>query len=307
MSDESLHTLVVGISSRALFDLEKENRIFEEDGLSAYSEYQRDNEEVLLEPGTGFPLICALLNLNRKIGEPLVEVIIMSRNDPQTGLRIMHSVDFYSLDITRTAFSGGAPLGDKLKAFNIDLYLSKNERDVQDAAEYGVASALLYNPPESFNPDTDEIRIAFDGDAVIFSEDSELIFRQQGLEAFRDNETMRANDPLPEGPFGRILKTFSHIKERSVEPLVRIALVTARDRITHERVILTLRNWGVNVDEAYFLGGISKEHVLKTFNAHIFFDDQDIHVKSASEHVPSARVPYKKSSGLYEDESVEQD
>ncbi len=306
MPHDSMNSLVVGISSRALFDLEKENRIFEEKGLQAYSAYQRDNERIILEPGTGFPLICALLKLNEKIGEHLVEVVIMSQNNPQTGMRVMHSVDFYNLSITQAAFSGGAALGSNLKSFNVDLYLSKSAKDVQDAAEYGVSAALLYDFPSAFNPDTDEIRIAFDGDAVIFSEDSELIFRQKGLEAFHENETMNADIPLPEGPFGRILKTLSRIKQLSSEPLVRIALVTARGGPTIERVILTLRSWGVAVDEAYFMGGKPKELVLKSFNPHIFFDDQDIHARSASEHVPSGRVPYRMSSQLYEANSEEQ-
>lgn len=297
--------MVIGISSRALFDLEKENDIFEEKGLEAYADFQKNNEERVLEPGTAFPLIEAFLKLNEKLGEHLVEVVIMSQNNPQTGLRVMNSIDFYNLGITRAAFSGGKPLGPYLKAYSVDLYLSKSREDVQDAVDHGIASAQIYAPPEGFNPDADEIRIAFDGDAVLFSEDSEVIFKQQGLDAFLEHERVFADIPLPEGPFGRVLKTLSRIKSLSEpdEQLVRIALVTARDRPAHERVILTLRSWGVTVDEAYFLGGLSKNQVLKAFNAHIFFDDQDKHAGPASEVVPSARVPYKTSSELFEKEA----
>ncbi|MCK5248973.1 MAG: 5'-nucleotidase [Spirochaetaceae bacterium] len=300
MPPDLTDTLVIGISSRALFDLEMENRIFEEEGLNAYADFQRDNEARILEPGTAFPLIEAFLKLNEKLKEHLVEVVIMSQNNPQTGLRVMNSIDFYNLSITRAAFSGGQPLGPFLKAYSVDLYLSKNMEDVQDAVDHGIASAQLYAPPEVFNPDADEIRIAFDGDAVLFSEDSEVIYKQQGLDAFLEHEKVFAELPLPEGPFGRVLKTLSRIKSLSDEKLVRIALVTARDRPAHERVILTLRSWGVTVDEAYFLGGLSKNQVLKAFNAHIFFDDQDKHAGPASEIVPSARVPYKTSSELYD-------
>ncbi len=303
MPPDLTDTLVIGISSRALFDLEMENRIFEEEGLNAYADFQRDNEARILEPGTAFPLIEAFLKLNEKLKEHLVEVVIMSQNNPQTGLRVMNSIDFYNLSITRAAFSGGQPLGPFLKAYSVDLYLSKNMEDVQDAVDHGIASAQLYAPPEVFNPDADEIRIAFDGDAVLFSEDSEVIYKQQGLDAFLEHEKVFAELPLPEGPFGRVLKTLSRIKSLSDEKLVRIALVTARDRPAHERVILTLRSWGVTVDEAYFLGGLSKNQVLKAFNAHIFFDDQDKHAGPASEIVPSARVPYKTSSELYDNDA----
>jgi len=293
-------TLVIGISSRALFDLERENKIFEQEGLDAYARFQTDNESRVLEPGTAFPLVEAFLKLNEKLGEHLVEVVIMSQNNPQTGLRVMNSIDFYNLGITRAAFSGGQPLGPFLEAYSVGLYLSKNPEDVQDAVDHGIAAAQLYAPPEAFNPEADEIRIAFDGDAVLFSEDSEVIYKQQGLDAFLEHEKIFADLPLPEGPFGRVLKTLSRIKSLSTEPLVRIALVTARDRPAHERVILTLRSWGVTVDEAYFLGGLSKNQVLKAFNAHIFFDDQDKHAGPASEHVPSARVPYRTTSELFD-------
>jgi len=292
--------LVIAISSRALFELERENRIFEDEGLKVYADFQKNNESNILEPGPAFPLVEAFLKLNDRVGEHLVEVVIMSQNNPQTGVRVMNSIDYYKLGISRAAFSGGQPLGPFLTAYNVDLLLSKNPQDVQDAADHSIAAALLYPPPENFNPDSDEIRIAFDGDAVLFSDEAEIIYKQQGLDAFLEHETIFAKHPLPEGPFGRVLKTLSRIKDQTKGDVIRIALITARDRFTHERVILTLRSWGVTVDEAYFLGGLPKKEILKAFNAHIFFDDQDRHAGPASEIVPSARVPYRRDSKLHE-------
>lgn len=294
------NALVIAISSRALFDLERENRIFEDEGLEVYADFQKDNEASILEPGPAFPLVEAFLKLNDKLGEHLVEVVIMSQNNPQTGMRVMNSIDYYKLGITRAAFSGGQPLGPFLTAYNVDLFLSKNPQDVQDAADHSIAAAQLYPPPENFNPDADEIRIAFDGDAVLFSDEAEVIYKQQGLDAFLEHEKIFAKQPLPEGPFGRVLKTLSRIKGQRGGGIIRIALITARDRFAHERVILTLRSWGVAVDEAYFLGDLSKKEVVKAFNAHIFFDDQDKHAGPASEIVPSARVPYRSGSELHE-------
>lgn len=298
MPDNISETLVIGISSRALFDLEPENRVYQEEGLEAYTEYQKNHEAHILQPGTAYPLVEALLRINKKLSEDLVEVVIMSQNTPQTGLRIMHSIDYYKLEISRAAFSGGDSLGPFLQAYSVDLFLSRDSADVQDASDHGIAAAQLYAPPMGFNPDADQIRIAFDGDAVLFSEDSELIYRQKGLDAFLENEKIFAEVPLPEGPFGRILKTLSRIKSLSVEPLLRIALVTSRDTLANLRVVHTFQSWGVDVDEAHFLGGMPKDQVLRAFNPHIFFDDQDKYVGPASEYVPSGRVPYKSGSEL---------
>lgn len=288
--------LVIGISSRALFSLEAENRIFEEEGVQAYRKYQRDHENEIIAPGTAFPLIKALLDLNQTTSERrLVEVIIMSRNSPDTGLRIFNSIAHHELDITRAAFTGGRSLAPYLEAFNVDLYLSKSEEDVQAAINAGVAAALIYDPPHHYDPEKTEIRIAFDADAVLFSEDSERIYQEQGLKAFAEHELQNADTPLSEGPFAKLLKILSYLQFGvDVEnPLVRIAIVTARGSPAHERVIRTLRVWDVRVDEAFFLGGLAKDAVLKAFRAHIFFDDQDVHLAAASKVVPSARVPSK--------------
>lgn len=291
--------LVVGISSRALFDLEEENKIYEKKGLKAYSDYQLSHEDEILLPGTGFPLVKALHQLNAN-GQYLVEIIIISRNSADTSLRIFNSIEHYGLNITRAALVGGSSVSPYLPAFKTDLFLSANEEDVQEAVNANIASGIIcshsnfpIDPSESIK----QIRIAFDGDAVIFSDASERIFQSEGLQAFSEHEQKNAKSPLPEGPFAKLLKTISLIQAnfpKETAP-IRTALVTARNAPAHERVIRTLRAWNVRVDEAFFLGGIEKTKVLKAFNANIFFDDQKIHTDKASQQVPSARVPIKQS------------
>lgn len=291
--------LVIGVSSRALFDLTAENEIFCSQGVEAYCQYQVEHEGELLKPGNGFQLIQALLNINKIPGqEGRVEVIIMSHNSPDTSLRVFHSIAHYGLNISRAVLASGASLTPYLEAFGTDLYLSADEADVQAAIDCGIAAGIICCD-EIKNSDVQkeisQIRIAFDGDAVLFSDESERIFREKGLEAFEQNECAQAKQPLKQGPFAKFLKTISDIqKEFPLEKApIRTALVTARSAPAHERVIRTLRAWNVRIDEAFFLGGITKRDVLKAFGAHIFFDDQIAHTTPASEVVPSARVPYK--------------
>lgn len=294
--------LVIGISSRALFDLVLENEIFEEYGVEAYREYQRQHETECLNPGPGFALVKALLNLNQIPGcENRVEVIVMSRNSADTSLRIFHSIREHGLNITRAVLSSGASLSPYLSAFQTDLFLSAHEDDVQFAINSGIAAGIICGEgihTYDCGGHLEQIRIAFDGDAVLFSDESEKIFKEKGLQAFEENEKRLADSPLPEGPFARFLKLLAEIQsEIPQEALpIRTALVTARSAPAHERVIRTLRAWNVRIDEAFFLGGISKKEVLKAFGAHIFFDDQQVHTGPASEVVPSARVPYKSSA-----------
>ncbi len=304
MSYDLSNYLVIGVSSRALFDLNMENEIYEMQGLEAYCRYQLDHENDILQPGTGFALIESILrinNLDKKTRH--TEVVIISRNSADTSLRISNSIDHYNLDITRAAFTGGQPVAKYLNAFDVDLFLSATEEDVQAAVESNVASGLIYDGP-SLDPRSplEQIRIAFDGDAVLFSEESEIIYQQQGLEAFIEHEKINAEKPLPEGPFAKLLKTLSFLQfdlrssgENDVSP-IRTALVTARNSPAHERVIRTLRTWNVRIDETFFLGGVSKDRVLATFSPHIFFDDQHQHCDTASKVVPTARVPYKTRS-----------
>lgn len=290
--------LVVGISSRALFDLEEENKIFENEGLKAYCEYQREHENDILKPGTAFPLIKALHKLNAD-GKYLTEIIIMSKNSADTSLRIFNSMEHYGLNISRAALVSGGSIAPYLDAFHTDLFLSANEADVQEAINANVAAGIICEHsgfPINSEQDIDEIRIAFDGDAVIFSDESEKIYQTEGLEAFARHELLNAKKPLPEGPFAKLLKTISVIQREFPENQVpiRTALVTARNAPAHERVIRTLRAWDIRIDEAFFLGGIQKSEVLKAFGAHIFFDDQSVHTDPASRVVPAARVPYKQ-------------
>ncbi|WP_075876318.1 5'-nucleotidase [Merdibacter massiliensis] len=291
--------LVVGISSRALFDLSKENAIFEKEGLDAYRTYQIEHEDDILQPGSGFALVKALLQLNELSNSHLVEVLILSRNGAETSLRIFQSIEHYHLDITRAVLSGGESIANYLAAFGVDLFLSADEEDVQAAIDAGFAAGIIY-PHKNQYPfaKIQEIRIAFDGDAVLFSDESERIYQEQGLKAFIEYERANAKKPLPKGPFANLLKTLSKLQE-SFPPgqaPIRTALVTARNAPAQERVIRTLRAWNVRIDEAFFLGGIPKKDVLEKFGAHIFFDDQEVHASKASEVVPSARVPYKSKT-----------
>lgn len=289
--------LVVGISSRALFDLEEENRIFEQEGLDAYCEYQRSHENDILLPGTAFPLIKALHNLN-SADEQLTEIIVMSKNSADTSLRIFNSIQYYGLDISRAALVSGMPISPYLEAFRTDLFLSADAQDVQEAINANIAAGIICSRPgKIISPDEniEQIRIAFDGDAVIFSDEAERIYQSEGLEAFAEHERLNALKPLPEGPFAKLLKTISLVQQRFDDDNmpIRTALVTARNAPAHERVIRTLRAWNVRIDEAFFLGGIKKSEVLQAFGANIFFDDQSVHTEPASKLVPSARVPYK--------------
>ena len=298
MSLDLKDKLVVGVSSRALFDLEEENRIFEKEGLEAYSKYQIEHEKDILKPGTAFPLVKALHKLNAD-GKYLTEIIVMSKNSADTSLRIFNSIEHYGLNISRAALVSGASISPYLNAFKTDLFLSANENDVQEAINANIAAGIICSHsglPIDADGSIDQIRIAFDGDAVIFSDESERIYQAEGLQAFAEHEYENARKPLPEGPFAKLLKTISVIQQKFSEDEmpIRTALVTARNAPAHERVVRTLRAWNVRIDEAFFLGGIEKSEVLKAFGANIFFDDQSVHTEPASKYVPSARVPYKK-------------
>lgn len=295
--------LVIGVSSRALFDLEKENEIFDKEGISGYRKFQQEHENEPLEPGTAFHLVQSLLHLNNSAKKPIVEVVIMSRNSPETGVRIMNSIKNHNLQITRIALSGGEPLAPYIDAFDIDLFLSKDTKDVQAVIDSkSCAAAYIYAPPKEFKPSDNRVKIAFDADAVLFSDESEHRYKTQGIDAFHKYESEHEDDPLKEGPFAKLLIKLSNIQEElpttiELSPL-RLAIVTARNAPSHMRVIKTLRNWGVYVDEAYFLGGLSKDKVLKAFGAHIFFDDQEVHLESSSKVVPFGKVPYAFDSPL---------
>jgi 5'-nucleotidase len=293
--------LVIAISSRALFNLEDENKIFEEKGLADYYKYQIENEDKQIAQGTGFRLVNNLLKINEDFpNDKQVEVIIMSRNNSATSLRITKSIEKYKLDIQRSAWTGGNDISKYLKPFKVDLFLSANEQDVQNAINEGIAAARILPYENKENEFSNQVKIAFDGDAVLFSEESEVIYKTQGLEAFLEHEKKNVTNAMKEGPFAQLLRVISNIQAKYPEEQtpIRTALITARNSPAHERVIRTLSDWDVRLDEAFFLGGVDKYEVVKAFGADIFFDDQDVHLESTSKQTPSAKVLYKEESIL---------
>lgn len=282
--------LIVAISSRALFNLDESHHVFENQGVDAYQRYQIQHENELLEPGVAFNLVKKLLALNTN--ESLVEVILLSRNSADTGLRIFNSIEHYKLNITRAAFSSGKTPYQYVKAFGSHLFLSAHPQDVRDALQAGIAAATIIPTQKNIN-ESPELRIAFDGDAVIFSDEAEKIYQADGLDAFTESEKNAAQKPLSGGPFKGFLAALHELQSKfNDECPIRTALVTARAAPTHERVIRTLRAWNIRIDEAIFLGGLSKGEFLKAFGADFFFDDQQGHCLSASEHVATGHVPH---------------
>ncbi len=284
--------LVIGITSRALFDLDDSHKIFEDQGLEAYREYQISNENKILNPGQAFPLVKKLLNLSRELkGEKFVEVVLLSRNSADTGLRIFNSIEHHNLDIKRAAFCGGNSPHTYAKSFGAHLFLSTEFSDCKLALKSGVAAARII-PTGVAKTRESQLKVAFDGDAVIFSEESQEIYDSQGLDAFDRNEKNLANKPLLGGPFKPFLSELHRLQNLfpQSECPIRIALVTARSAPSHERVIRTLRDWKIRIDESLFLGGLRKAEFLKVYQADIFFDDQEENCGSASEEVPTGQV-----------------
>jgi 5'-nucleotidase len=287
--------LVVAISSRALFNLDASHAVFESQGKEAFCRYQIEHEDEVLEAGYGFTLVKKLLSINANCpDDPFVEVILVSQNSADTGLRIFNSIAHYDLDITRAAFTSGSSPYNYISAFGAHLFLSTNVDDVTKTLDAGFAAATILSGSAP-TPASNQLRIAFDGDAVLFSDESERIFQQRGLEVFAENERHEAKNPLLGGPFKDFLGALHHIQNQ-FEPdksPIRTALVTARSAPAHERVVRTLRAWGIRIDEALFLGGLPKGAFLKAFGADIFFDDQKGHCESAvAEQVSAAHVPH---------------
>lgn len=282
--------LIIAIASSALFDLTESHAVFEREGLEAYCKYQIKNEDTPLAPGVAFNMVKKLLLINSLTQN--IDVILLSRNSADTGLRVFNSIQHHNVDISRAAFTGGRNTYPYALAFEAHLFLSTDVSDVKEALDAGLAAATILPSIVSTNNDN-VLRIAFDGDAVIFSDESERIFKEQGLDAFTRNETQSAKTPLTGGPFKNFLAMLHHIQSLfpDKDSPIRTALVTARSAPTHERVIRTLREWGIRIDEAIFLGGLDKGPFLKAFNADIFFDDQSKHCESARQHVATGHVP----------------
>ena len=281
--------LVVAISSRALFDFEEENQLFEESDDRAYMALQKARLDVPAKPGVAFSLVSKLLRFN-SAEQQRVEVVVLSRNDPISGMRVFRSARHYGLNIQRGVFTRGQSPWRYLRPLQAQLFLSTNEADVRQALDAGVAAArVLPLSAQASTAHPNELRIAFDGDAVLFSDEAELVFQREGLSAFQAHEQSHAGTPLPPGPFKPVLEALHGLRETGTMQ-VRTALVTARSAPAHERAIRTLMDWQVEVDEALFLGGLAKGEFLREFEPDFFFDDQIGHIASASAHVPAGHV-----------------
>ena len=283
--------LVVAISSRALFDFEEENELFEKADDRAYMQLQRERLDIPAKPGVAFSLVQKLLAFNETPSQR-VEVVILSRNDPVSGLRVMKSAQHYALPIIRCTFTRGEAPWRYLKPLHANLFLSTHLSDVRAALEAGVPAAQVY--PHSAHASVahpNEVRIAFDGDAVLFSDEAERVYQSGGLSAFQKHEQDNVALPLPDGPFKPLLVALHRMQQAEIPHMrIRTALVTARSAPAHERAIRTLMDWKIDVDEAMFLGGLDKGEFLREFEPDFFFDDQTGHIESAARHVPSGHV-----------------
>jgi 5'-nucleotidase len=286
--------LVVAIASTALFDLAEADGIYRQKGLEAYRKHQKDNEDKKLEPGTGFPLVKGLLSINEMARTKLVEVVLMSRNDADSGYRILNSIEQWGIAVERAAFTDGTPVTDYLESFSCNLYLTTRRDEVMKAIQNRFPAALVYPPPPSMDLAPNPVRIAFDGDAVIFSDEADRVFKRDGLAGFQQSEAKLEDVPLKPGPLHGFLTGLSRIQKAFPDddkcPL-RTALVTARSIPAHKRPIKTLRSWNIRLDESFFLGGVQKSRVLAALKPHIFFDDQKANLDPAQGVVPVAEVP----------------
>ena len=289
--------LVVAISSRALFDFEEENRLFESTDDHAYMQLQLARLEQPARPGVAFSLVRKLLAFNDAMAR--VEVVILSRNDPVSGMRVFRSAQHFGLPIQRGVFTRGQSPWRYLKPLAANLFLSANEADVRSALAAGVPAArVAVHAAHASDANPNEVRIAFDGDAVLFSDEAERVYQHQGLDAFQHHERERAATPLAAGPFKPLLQALQRLQREPGESMrLRTALVTARSAPAHERAIRTLMDWHIEVDEAMFLGGLPKGAFLREFEPDFFFDDQTGHVESAAGHVPAGHVAAGVSNG----------
>lgn len=294
--------LVIAVSSSALFDLKESDSIFRQLGEEEYRKYQEKRVDVPFHKGVAFPFIKRLLNLNDSFpDEQPVEIILFSRNSPETGLRAFRSIQHYKLNITRACFSSGKQNFQYLPGFNTCLFLSANQNDTKAANDSGFAAGTVLNK-EVVDDDNDvELRIAFDFDGVLVNDESEMVYKQSGdINEYFNHEKDHAGDPLPLGPVGPLLQRISAFQKLEREKaeadpaykrILKTAIITARNAPAHERVITTLREWGVEVDEAFFLGGIDKSRILNIMQPHIFFDDQMLHLNHLDK-IPAVHIPF---------------
>lgn len=320
-------TLIVAISATALFDLtESENHLLQllqqtpKTAVKEFRDYMAKRENNALDSGAGYPLIKALLNLNNYCSDcfsdldsqsPLVEVVIVSKSSPDTGIQVLNAIREHGLNISRSAFVSGSPVAPYINDFNVDLFLTTNREDAQQVADANHCACAILDatPVNTYELDTQQLRIAFDGDAVLFDDSGELLYKQKGLQAFHDREAKMRDLPIEKGPYAELLIKLSKLQQRLPARThhcpIKIALVTARNAPADLRAIKTLQAWGVDVDMAFFLGGLEKTAVLKTFAPHIFFDDSIKHIDAARSFMPTALVPYNSKSLLYVDEHLQ--
>ncbi|WP_239427933.1 5'-nucleotidase [Snodgrassella communis] len=296
--------LVIGLASSALFDLEESDQIFRTEGEQSYRKYQRKNENKPLEKGVAFPFIKRLLSLNSLNDEngALVEVILLSRNDPDTGLRVMNSIEYYNLNITRAVFLQGKSPLPYIPAFDIELFLSANKVDVRQATVAGYPAGMVMKGNIKDDINDHELRIAFDFDGVIIDDEAEAIYQQNGdLKSFHENENIKRNILHNPGPLNKFIRRLAHIQKiehlelsqnSKYRSILKTALVTARNAPSHTRAINTLRELGIEINEAFFLGGVEKNKVLEIMRPHIFFDDQMIHLEKVAQILPSVHIPF---------------
>ncbi|HAT31262.1 MAG TPA: 5'-nucleotidase [Janthinobacterium sp.] len=297
------HKLVIGIASSALFDLTESHRIYLDSGAEEYRKYQEQHLDVILGRGVAFPFIRRFLNINKHFARQApVEVVLFSRNSPETGLRVLRSIAHYGLDISRAAFVTGASPYNYLPAFNASLFLSANEEDVRKALDSKYPAGLVLPSRTEDDEDDAELRVAFDFDGVLADDESETVFkRNNDVDEFHAHETKHVGTPHRPGPLADLfqkLAVMQRLEERAqrrdpaYKKILRIAIITARNAPSHERVVTTLKSWGVSANETFFLGGMDKARVLAVFKPHIFFDDQLSHLKSAGGTIPMVHVPF---------------
>lgn len=304
--------LVIGVASSALFDLTQSDEIFRERGVEAYELYQDDHMEEPLLPGVAFPFISRLLQFNRLFNDDGqgVEVMVMSRNSPKTGLRVMNSIEHYGLDITRSVFRSGMSTFSFMNVFNMSLFLSGNEDDVNSAVAAGLPAGCVLPFAGGVDDDGNELRVAFDFDGVLAGDSSERVFQQakaddpeHAVRAYGEYERIHADQPIEGGPLKRLLEGINRLQDASRasdlpdKPTLRVSLVTARNAPAHKRAIRTLESWGLTVDDAFFLGGLDKVPVLNELRPHIFFDDQVSNLDGRELHIPAVHIPFGVANG----------
>lgn len=304
--------LVIGLSSSALFDLDESDKVFREQGEQAYRDYQRENQDIPLITGVAYPFIRRLLKLNEISDEPLVEVILLSRNDPDTGLRVMNSIEHYELSITRAVFLQGQSAYKYIPAFDIELFLSANEGDVKQAVDAGFPAGQIVHGNISDDIEDMQLRIAFDFDGVLIDDEAETVYKKSNeLGDFHSHESSKVDIAHNPGPLKNFLDRISYIqklettyklKNPNYEPVLRVSIVTARNAPSHKRAINTMREWDILANEAFFMGGVEKSKVLEILKPHIFFDDQKLHLKSAS-ILPSVHIPFGVANKVVHNES----